>query len=110
MEQEFARILARYGQDVMVYTEAVPTGTSLRAFFQPMRDKGTVQTAPSPLGEVKQDRFLYLGPAETALDDTACVEVQGEVYRVESAHPVCVGETLSHWWAVLSHRAKEMVG
>lgn len=110
MGQEFARILARYGQDVTVYTETTPEGTALRAFFQPLRDKGTAQTVPSPLGQAKQDRFLYLGPPQTALDDACRLEVRGERYRVEAAQPIYVGGTVSHWWAVLTHRAKEVSG
>lgn len=110
MEREFAHILSRYGQDVTVYTETAPEGTALRAFFQPMRNKGTAQTVPSPLGQVKQDRFVYLGPPECALDDTCRVKVRGEVYRVQTAQPICVGGTVSHWWAVLTRRAKEVAG
>lgn len=110
MEREFAYILARYGQNVRVYTPGVPEGKALRAFFQPMRERGTVQTVPSPLGQVKQDRFLYLGPAQTALDENSRVEVDGELYRVDNAQPIYVGGRLSHWWAVLTHRTKEVAG
>ena len=108
MEREFARILSRYGRNVTVYDGAAQE-KQVRAIFQPMRDKGTEQSVPSPLGQVKQDRFLYLGPAETALDEWCRVAVEEEVYRVETAQPVYVGEAVSHWWAVLTHRAKEAV-
>lgn len=110
MEREFASILARYGQDVRVYTPKTPEGVALRAFFQPLRDRGTVQTVPSLLGQVKQDRFLYLGPAGTALEEDSRVKVDGEVYRVNNAQPIYVGGKLSHWWAVLTHRAQEVAG
>lgn len=109
MAGKFEHILSRYGRDVTVYNEAVPEGTAVRAFVQPMREKGTEQSVPSPLGRVEQDRFLYLGPPETALDHTCRVAVQGEVYRVETAQPIYVGGVVSHWWAVLTHRAKEAV-
>lgn len=106
MEREFARILSRYGQDVTVYN---PTGqrVQVRAFFQPVRDRGTEQSVPSPLGQVKQDRFVYLGPAETVLEGGYRVAVEDEVYRVETAQPVYVGGAVSHWWAMLTHREKE---
>lgn len=109
MQRDFARILTRYGQDVTVYTEDAPKGAALRAFFQPLRDKGTAQTVPSPLGGVKQDRFLYLGPAEQAIDDTCRMKVRNEVYRVETACPIYVGGHLSHWRAVLTRRAQEVI-
>ncbi len=110
MEREFARILARYGQNVRVYTPSEPEGKVLRAFIQPMRERGTEQSVPSPLGQVKQDRFVYLGPPEPALDENGRVEVGGECFRVRAAHPVYVGQTLTHWWAVLSRRTQEVAG
>jgi len=109
MAQEFAGILARYGQNATVYTRTAPEGIALRAFFQPVSDRSTVQSVPGPMGQVMQDRFLYLGPPEVALDcDGSCrVVVGGEVYRPQSVQGVYVGEKLSHWWAVLTRRAKE---
>lgn len=107
--RRFAETLARYGQEVTVYNEMAPEGVAVRAFFRPIRDRGTAQTVPSPLGQVKQDRFIYLGPAEVMLDDRSRVRVQDELYRVETSHPICVGGAVFHWWAVLTHRAKETV-
>lgn len=104
----FAGILDRHGRDVTVYTGGTPEGVALRAFFQPVRDRGTAQTVPSPLGLVKQDRFVYLGPPEQPLDDACRVEVDGEVYRLESAHPVYIGQACSHWWAIFSRRGREV--
>ena len=111
MAQEFAGILARYGQDATVYTREAPEGIALRAFFQPVSDRSTAQSVPGPMGRVMQDRFVYLGPPETVLDcDGVCrVEVRGEVYRPQSVQGVYVGGQLSHWWAVLTRRAEEAV-
>lgn len=107
--RKFEAALARYGQEVTVYNGTAPEGVAVRAFFQPMRDRGTAQTVPSPLGQVKQDRFVYLGPAEVTLDDASRVRVRNELYQVETTQPIYVGETVFHWWAVLTHRAKETV-
>lgn len=111
MEREFADILSRYGQEVTVYTHEAPEGIALRAFFQPVLDRGAAQAVPSPLGEVRQDRFLYLGPPDTALEcaPDCGVEVAGELYRPQAVQPVYAGGELSHWWAVLTHRAQEVV-
>lgn len=110
LEREFARILNRYGQIVRVYNKKEAKSVTLRAFVQPMRERGTEQTVPSPLGQVKQDRFVYLGPAETALDENCRVELGSEQFRVHAAHPIRVGDRVSHWWAVLTRRAQEVVG
>lgn len=107
MEREFARVLARYGQRVRVYTKDDPEGVVLRAFVQPMREKGTEQSVPSPLGLVMQDRFVYLGPADRELDENSRVELDGTCFAVRAAHPIRVGGSTTHWWAVLTRRGQE---
>ena len=110
VERDVAYILSQYGQNVRVYTPKTPGGEVVRALVQPMREKGTEQSVPSPLGRVKQDRFLYLGPSGTEMDETSRVEWNGECFRVRSAHSVRVGGSVTHWWAVLSRRAQEVSG
>ena len=106
LEREFARVLARYGQRVRVYTNDDPEGVDLRAFVQPMREKGTEQSVPSPLGRVWQDRLVYLGPGDRALDEDSRVELDGRRFAVQAAHPIREGERISHWWAVLTGRGQ----
>lgn len=103
----FSRILARYGQNVTVYTQDVPQGIRTRAFFQPQRDKGTEQSVPTPLGWAKQDRFLYLGPADIPLDGACKVKVGEEMYQARSVQPIYAGDRLTYWWAVFANRARE---
>lgn len=106
---DFSSVSGRYGQNVTIYTQAAPEGIATRAFFQAIRERGTEQTVPSPMGWVNQDRFLYLGPAHIALEDACRVEVWGEVYRAVSVQPIYIGDTLSHWWAVFTRREREVV-
>lgn len=110
MQGTFACILARYGRDVTVYSQWSPRGVGVKAFFQPVREKGTQQSVPSPLGEVMCDRFVYIGPADTRLEcaDTCRVTVDGEIYRPQMVQPVYVGGTLSHWWAVFTRKEQEV--
>jgi len=104
MDREWRAILAKYGQSVSVFDGE--KSVHVRAFFQPVLEKSREQEVPSPLGLRREDRFLYLGPADMALTvGISRVEVQGQVYEVQSAH--LVGE--SHWWAVLRPRDKEAV-
>lgn len=110
MQGAFACILARYGRDVTVYSEQSPAGVGVKAFFQPMREKGTEQSVPSPLGEVLCDRFVYIGPPDTRLEcaDTCRMAVDGEIYRPQMVQPVYVGGVLSHWWAVFTRKEREV--
>ena len=107
MGREWSAILARYGQSVTVYPSSDADPVGLKAFLQPVLEKGEGQECPSPLGLRREDRFLYLGPADTALNaGVSRVEWDGQSYDVQSAHPVGAGVT-HHWWAVLRPCDKE---
>lgn len=98
MDREWAAILTRYGQHVTV------DGVGRKAFLQPVLEKGEGQECPSPLGLRREDRFLYLGPADAPLQaGISRVKWNGQEYEVQSTHPVGVGTT-HHWWAVLRPR------
>ncbi|MEY8401778.1 hypothetical protein AALA54_00350 [Oscillospiraceae bacterium 44-34] len=97
MERLWDDILARFGQDVALRGAET---AACRALVQPLLDKGTDQEVHGPLGLGRQDRFLYLGPADRPLDLNTVVEWNGRAYRVQAAHRV--GEGLCpHWRAVL---------
>lgn len=107
----FGRILERYGQTVAVHYGGGPVGTPVRAFLQPVtqRREDWRQEVPTPLGVRDQARFLYLGPPEVPLEGLGdgFLEWRGRRFQVRVCQPVYVGETLSHWWAVLEVRDRE---
>ena len=105
----FSRILNRYGQDMTVYTQASPQGIGVRAFFQPIREKGTEQFVPSPLGQVEQDRFVYLGPSDIRLDKGSKLKVDSLLLRVQRTHLVYIEARPVYRWAVLVPDAREVV-
>lgn len=101
MDREWKAILARHGQNVTLVNGSARRG--VRAFLQPVPDKGEGQT-PSPLGLRREDRYLYLGPAEEPLTvGETVVEWRGNAYEVTTAHPVGTPDP-HHWWAVLRPR------
>lgn len=97
MGREWRAILAKYGQSVTVYDGEGGMGVTVRAFLQPVLDRGAEQSVPSPLGLRREDRVLYLGPFETPLAEGGMVMCRSGRYTVQSAHPV----SGSHWWAML---------
>ena len=104
MTGAFRTVLERYGQTVELHCEGAQEGIARRAFVQALSRDAGEQRLPTPLGRVRQDRFLYLGDPDGDLEclgETGYILWNGVRYRVRTAHPVYVGETVDHWRAVL---------
>ena len=63
----FAGLLEQYGQTVEVCRGEEAVGIACRAFVQPVLEKRE-QMVPTPLGQVRQDRWLYLGDPAVPLE------------------------------------------
>ena len=98
------RIRGQYGQSGTLRRGEEERGC--RAFLQPVRERREdwYQELPTPLGTVRRDQWLYLGPPELSLEETngLCVEWNGLRFAVRAAQPVCVGEETLYWWALLA--------
>ena len=106
MAREWAAVLAQFGQTVTL-TDPEGDTAELRAFVQPILERQP-QLEPSPLGARREERWLYLGPPESALTagETGVVW-SGRSFAVETARQVWAGEDPCHWWAVLRPEDKE---
>ena len=107
MDREWQAILDRYGQSVKLLAPEDQTGTAVRAFLQPLREAGREQARPSPLGLRREDRYLMLGEPDVPAAPGDRVVWRESGYEVRTAHPIYLGERLSHWWAVLAPWGKE---
>ncbi len=74
---------------------------ALRASVQPQTSGGEDPPAAPPLGAGDERRWVYIGPGDTALLRHDLVESGGERYRVLSATPVYLGETVLYWHGLL---------
>ena len=108
MNPEFSRLLDQYGQIAEVFPQEGGEGIPARAFLQPLREKREA-ALPSPLGIGRRDRFLYLGDPEVFPGEPGqgIVRWNGRCFDLMNVQAVYVGNTLSHWWAVLSPRDEE---
>ena len=96
MKREWKALLNRRGRRVTIHMDG--QSWQVRAFLQPFLDKN-VQYVPTPLGLRREERLLYLGPADVALlPGGVIVEWDGTCYEVRSAREVGDGH---HCWAVL---------
>lgn len=109
MSGDWSWILGRYGQSVTVVQDGKKT--ACMAFLQPEPETGTdwFQNLPTPLGELRRDRWIYLGPAEVALTDlkNGYVLWAGFRFDLRAAQPVCMGEETVYWWGLLAPGARE---
>lgn len=106
-------VLRQFGKAVTVVRAGEVTGREGFAFLQPVperKERGR-QFVPSPLGMVREERFLYLGDAGLSLENMegGYLLCEGRCYVVSSAQAVYMGKTLSHWRALLSLREEEGV-
>lgn len=99
MRGRLERFFAAYGQCVTVCRGE--ERLALRASVQPQTSGGEDPTAASPLGAVDERRWVYIGPGDTALLRRDVVESGGERFRVLSATPVFLGETVLYWHGLL---------
>ena len=108
MTGRWERILSRYGQTVTLYRQGQEEGTACRAFLQPVQEKGAdfFQRQPTPLGLVRQDRWICLGGPDMALNelDGGYIAWGNQIFTVRSAQPVYLGEELVYWWGLLAVR------
>lgn len=109
MSGEFQSIVAEYGRAVTCYDEnGRLTGEGL-ALVQPVTEKKWQNTAWA-LGGRDTGRFLCLAPAELPLGepgDGGWIECGGALYQPIAVHPIPLGETVSHLWAVLERREED---
>lgn len=105
MSGTFETLLDKYGQSVTLCRREGEKET-IRAFLQPVTERRETwrQTEPSPMGAVRKDRFLCLSGADTSLEnmEEGHLEWRGLRLRVAAAQPICIGDTVSHWWAILT--------
>ena len=92
------QVLERYGQEVVVRSEAGEA--SIRAFLQPVAERDEqMRTAPTPLGWKDGRLWLYLGQA--ALEAGEALVWNGMTFRVRSCRAYYIGGELSYYWAAL---------
>lgn len=105
-----ANLLERYGQTVDLHPGGQKGTLTVKAFLQPVLEKNRTQYLTTAVGARRQDRFLYLGTPEIPLSsgDGSWVDWDGRRYEIESAQAIYVGESISHWWAVLRPGEEEV--
>ena len=105
--ETITELLERYGQTVTIRKDG--TEETGKAILQPFREKSAEQEMPSEVGVCRGDRFLYFGQAERSLEAGTGMQIcwNGQGYRIRSAQPVYLGETILFWQAYLTPEGGE---
>lgn len=89
MTGTFDLLLSRYGQKVTLTPRATGQPVALRAFLQPILQKQEdLPIAPSPLGAVSRERWLYLGSGGQPLAPGDQVDAEGLSLIIQEARTI----------------------
>ena len=111
MREVAAGLAARFGRRAVRYDRDGNTTWEGAVFLQPVTEKER-QVSAGALGSFRTDKFLCLSPAELCpgeAGDGGWLECGGGKYTVITAQPVYVGDTQTHWWAVLEVKDEDEV-
>lgn len=100
VQRTVAWILGRCG-DVVTLVDGEDC-RSVRAVVQPITQNSDEKRLPTAVGQMDEGRYLYLGlPQHPIAARRQTVIWRGRTFWVQSAHPIYVGDEISHWWAIL---------
>ncbi len=99
--------MERWGQRVSLTDGHSWNGMPYRAFLQSLRYKNKLylNEIQTPLGAAAQDYYLYIGPYDHALQDTAghkyLLRRDKELFEVIKTEQIYGGDTVCYNWAVV---------
>lgn len=75
---------------------------SVKGIFQPVRSKSfqSMVSLDTPLGEVPRGQYVYIGPAEVAVEDGDTLQVGGTYYIFRRVEPFYCGEDIVYLWGL----------
>lgn len=93
-------ILKQYGTG-MELTGASGTVT-VKGFLQPVRSKSVqnMVSQDTPLGEVSRGQYVYIGPADVAVQEGDTLQVEQMQYLFRRVERFCVGEDAIYLWGL----------
>ena len=100
MRKIAAGIFQQYGTAMTVTGRAGQQ--NLRGFFQPVRSKSwqSMVNAATPLGEIPRGQYVYMGPAEVAVENGDQLALQGKTYLFRRVEPYYYGDEVVYIWGL----------
>ena len=100
MRQMIEKILNGYGSAVTLLHQ--DSTFEIRAFFQPVRSKSwqNLTNVATPLGEVPRGQYVYIGPAETDVQQGDLLTIGGGKYIFRRVEPYWYGDEKVYIWGL----------
>lgn len=100
MRKIVAGILRQYGSS-MTITRG-DTSVKVKGFFQPVRSKSwqNLTNVATPLGEVPQGQYVYIGPVETEVRQGDLLTVGDGKYILRRVEPYRYGDEKVYIWGL----------
>ncbi len=80
----------------------------IRGVIQPITQNSDEKRLPTAIGQMDEGRYLYLGlPQYPIAARQSEIVWRGQTFGVQNAHPIYIGDEISHWWGILVRLGKE---
>ena len=93
-------IFRQYGTAMVLISG--DTEKQIRGFFQPVRSKSwqSMVNAATPLGEIPRGQYVYMGPANVAVDIGNQLVLNGKQYLFRRVEPYYYGDEAVYIWGL----------
>lgn len=105
MRAMLEKVMSRWGTTVTL----TRGNRSYKAFLHETgsRTWQNMEKIYSPLGEVPRGQYLYLGPADPALQVGDVLRCSGKIYELRRAEPVYYGDKSVYCWGLCVEKGGE---
>ena len=78
------------------------SSVKVKGFFQPVQSKSwqNMTNVATPLGEVSQEQYVYIGPGETEVKQGDLLTVGGHSYVFRRTAPYLYGDETVYIWGL----------
>lgn len=93
-------ILRQYGTEMTLFHEGTPA--QVRGFFQPFRTTSwqNIVKIASPMGEISRRQYVFIGPADTQVQEDDVLVVGTRYYLFRRVEPYYYGDIVTYLWGL----------
>lgn len=100
MRQMVDKLMKQYGTDLVLTCNGEEMAA--RGFFRAVTSKSmqSIEAVATPLGELSQGQYTYIGPANIPVSQGDTVTVDGRSYRFRRVEPYYYGNQIIYFWGL----------